>query len=154
MTKRKDLENRVEEQWIPSMALPDELSEQFARQLVRVRSPTLAFECANWAVNGSEHPNPRAMAFKLMRDENLHKRVGYLREQIYLEVKVTAQTVAAELDQAAEMAAELNDPDVMIKAIVAKARVMGLDQIRDPGDKAAPVTSVKVEIVDRSKTPE
>lgn len=152
--KRKVLRKTAEEEWTPNLPLPHELHEQFVRELIRVRSVWLAYYRATMQV--CDHPTTkkdtcRHEGYRFMRDPRTHARLSHLREELMREIVVTGKTIAAELEQAIELAAEAEDPDTMIKGIMAKAKVFGLGEGANGIEPLTPVTSVRVKIEDRSR---
>ena len=67
-----------------------------------------------------------AAASRLLRDGRVRARLRELIDELAETVVVTRESVAMELDAAAEQAAEFNQPSARIQAAMAKAKLFGL----------------------------
>jgi hypothetical protein len=67
-----------------------------------------------------------AAASRLLRDGKVRARLRELIDELAETVVVTRESLAMELDAAAEQAAELDQPSARIQAAMAKAKLFGL----------------------------
>lgn len=150
----KVIQQNREEFWEPSSQIPDPVDECFAHETLRVRHPVTAYVNACLIAGVSVPDDQKAlkgMAYGCLYKDRVVKRVAWLREKAYLNLKVTAESLSVELDQAVELAARLEDPRGMTNALDVKRRCFAIGDRGSSAENYVPPQKVVVEVVSASR---
>lgn len=100
--------------------------EKFAQAVVAGESLSdayrMSYKCDKMSDNAIN-----VQASKLSKDPKIALRVDELRKPITEALGVTVETITNELDEAIAMSRTQEDPNALTKAVMAKAKIHGLD---------------------------
>lgn len=150
----KVVQQNREEFWEPSSQIPDRVEECFAQETLRVRHPVTAYvnACLIAGVDVPEDAKAlRGKAYGCLYKDRVVQRVAWLREKLYSNLKVTAESLSNELDQAIELAARLEDPRGMTNALDVKRRCFAIGEKGSGAESYVPPQKVVVEVVNASR---
>lgn len=99
--------------------LPNQRHEAFAQALAKGKTADEAYALAGFKPN-------RGNAATLKAKQSILDRVAELQNKVAAKVEVTIESLAAELDEARELAKGGNQPSAMVSATLGKAKLFGL----------------------------
>jgi len=125
-------------------ALKNPKHERFAQELAKGKSQSESYAEAGY------RPDAGA-ASRLSRNVNVVSRVAELQERAAIRVEVTAESLAAELDEAKALAITQGQPAAMVSAIMGKAKLFGIgvEKLEHTGKNGGPIKTEEVGARDR-----
>lgn len=114
--------------------LPKRNQELFAQAIAKGQTQQEAYVGAGYAW----HP---PSASRLLTNAKVRARISELRERAAVKVDETIADIAAQLDEARDLARSTNQPAAMTAAIMGKAKVLGLivDKAQLSGKDGGPI---------------
>ena len=98
--------------------LPNQRHEAFAQALAKGKSATEAYALAGYKPH-------QPSASRLLSNAMVQDRLAELQGKVAKKVEVTIESLAAELDEARELAKGGNQPGAMVSATMGKAKLFG-----------------------------
>lgn len=119
-----------EKSWTPDLILPVAFHEAFAQECLRTNDLGDAYAAAHWRTEGTPPPEGSnwGRSQYLRHMPNVDARIVWLRKAYLSQLKVSAETIAQELDEARALATALRKPDTMINATMNKAKIYGIGE--------------------------
>lgn len=152
MLSKKQESKFIDRPRVPSQPLPNDREEAFAQAISCGMQKRVAGRVAGyrWTNAKAESSN----LSQLMRSQDVYWRIYWLRVKNAGRLRVTIDSIVTELSVAWEMAHQLANPQAMVAATMAKAKVLGFidDREKDENNARRPRPSpIPTDVVELSE---